>query len=156
MLSLPQRAQPADQQQELPLRGLALLGREAFRGLQHRHASGVARVVRSERLPVGPQRVRLGDDVQRPALIQQQVDVGERLQPGPEPRLGAAHALTDGADPPGPPGEHGDDPVRLTQVLSAQHDPVIPVQSHPVILPHPGDIAGRRARPVRADRPDRS
>src|SRR5690242_12774938 len=69
--------------------------------------------------------------------------MGERLQPGPEPGLGAAHPLADRSYFPVAPGEHRDDPVRLTQVLGAQHNPVIPViGAHVPIVPYASDIAG--------------
>src|SRR5205823_7528100 len=107
--------------------------------LQHRHAGGVAGVVPGQRLAVGPDDLRLRDDVQRTARVQHQVDMRERLQPGAEPRLGPADALGHGPDPPAGAAENGDDPVRLAQLLRPQHDAVIPVELHLAILPHGKD-----------------
>jgi len=75
--------------------------------------------------------------------VQHQVDVRERLEPGAEPGLGPAHPLGHGADPPAGTAEDGDDPVRLAQLLRPQHDPVIPVELHLLILPYAGDNPGR-------------
>src|SRR5689334_16327385 len=139
VLGVAKGAQPADQEQQLAQRGLLLHRGEPLGRLQHRHAGGVARVVPSQRLAVRPYDLCLRDDVQRAARVQHQVDVGERLQPGAEPRLGPADALGHGADPPAGAAEDGDDPVRLTQLLRPQHYPVVPVELHLPILPHGRD-----------------
>src|SRR5215471_9404077 len=68
--------------------------------------------------------------------------MGERLKAGAEPRLGAPHSLGDGADSPVLPAQQGDDAVRLAQILRPQHDPVIPVPLHLLILPHPAYHTG--------------
>ena len=60
--------------------------------------------------------------------------MGERLQPGAEPRLGPAHALGDRADPAGLAREHRDDAVCLAQLVGAQHDAVVTVDGHGPIL----------------------
>jgi hypothetical protein len=85
MNSLAERPQAADQQQELADEGLFLHRGEPLGGLQHGRAAGVARVVHGQRLAVRPDRLRLGDHVQRAAGVQQEIHVGERLQAGPEP-----------------------------------------------------------------------
>jgi hypothetical protein len=59
--------------------------------------------------------------------VQHQVDVRERLEPGPEPRFGPADALGHGPDPPAAAAKDGNDPICLAQLLRPQHDPVIPV-----------------------------
>src|SRR5215470_11133026 len=139
VLGVAEGAQPADQEQQLAQRGLLLHRGEPLGRLQHRHAGGVAGVVPGQRLAVGPDDLRLRDDVQRAACVQHQVDVRKRLQPGAEPRLGPADALGHGADPPAGSAEDGDDPVRLAQLLRPQHDPVVPVELHLPILPHSRD-----------------
>ena len=60
--------------------------------------------------------------------VELQVDVAERLEPGAELALGAPHALGHRADLAVPPGEHGDDPVGLAELLGAQDDALVPVQ----------------------------
>ena len=62
--------------------------------------------------------------------------MGERLKPGAEPRLRPADALGDRADPAGLAGQDGDDAVGLTQLVGAQHDAVVAVDAHSVILAH--------------------
>ena len=52
--------------------------------------------------------------------------------------LVSADALGHGADPPGT-AEDGYDPVRFAQLLRPQHDPVIPVELHLLILPYGRD-----------------
>ena len=47
-------------------------------------------VVAGQRLAVRPEGLGLGDHVQRPAGVQQQVDMGERLEPGAEPATWSA------------------------------------------------------------------
>ena len=66
--------------------------------------------------------------------VQLNVDVRERLQPGPELAAGAAHALGHRADQPVLAGEQGDDPVGLAELVLAQHHRSIPVQPHPPSL----------------------
>ena len=136
MLSFTQGAQPADEEQQLAQGGFLLHRGEALGRLQHGHARRVAGVVRYQRLAVGPDHLRLGDDVERASNVQHQVDVRERLEPGAEPGLGAADALGHGPDPPAAPAQDGNDPVRLAQLVGPQHNPVIPVKLHVSILPH--------------------
>jgi hypothetical protein len=139
VLSVTEGTQAANQEQQLAQGRLFLHGGETLGRLQHRHARRIAGVVRGQRLAVGPDHLGLRDHVQRAPGVQHQVDVGERLEPGPEPGLGPADALGHGADPPAP-GEDGNDPVRFSQLLRPQHDPVIPVELHLPILPYAGDI----------------
>jgi len=153
VLPVAERAQPADQEQQLAQRGLLLHRGEPLGRLQHGHARGVAGVVADQRRPVGPDDLGLRDDVQRTARVQHQVDVRERLQPGAEPRLGPPDALGHGPDPSAGAAEDGDDPVRLAQLLRPQHDPVIPVELHQLILPYsrdipPQDASGRAVPPA--------
>ena len=61
-------------------------------------------------------------------VVELQVDVAERLQPGAEPGLGPAHALGDRADPAVAPGQQRDDPVGLAELLHPEHDRLVPVQ----------------------------
>jgi hypothetical protein len=126
VLALAEGAQPADQEQQLAQRRFLLHRGESLGRLQHRHARRVPGVVGGQRLAVGPDHLRLGDHVERTPQVQHQVDVRERLEPGPEPGFGPADALGHGPDPAAA-AEDGNDPVRLTQLLGPQHDPVIPV-----------------------------
>ena len=65
----------------------------------------------------------LVDDVEiAPALPQQEVHVGQRLQPGPELRRGAAHTLGDRPDLAVVLGEEHHDAVGLAQAVGAQDD----------------------------------
>ena len=127
MLSLAQGTQPADQEQQLAQHRFLLDRGEPLGRFQHGHARRVPGVVAGQRLAVGPDHLRLSDHVERTAHVQHQVDVRERLKPGPEPRLGPADALGHGPDPSAAAAQDGNDPVRLAQLLRPQHDPVIPV-----------------------------
>src|SRR6478752_3558510 len=135
-------AQPADEQQVLLDRGLALVVGEPLGGLQHRGAGGVAGVVGDDAAAVGGDRLALG--AQRQAAADQlaaareelHVHVGEGLQTGPELRLGAAHPARHGTHPPVAAGQDRDDPVGLAQLLRAQHDAVVPEQAHGSIVAH--------------------
>jgi hypothetical protein len=42
-------------------------------------------------------------------------------------------------------GEQGDDPVRFTQLLGAQHDSLVAVQAHSPIVPDSGVNTGAHA-----------
>src|SRR3712207_4472597 len=97
-------------------------------GLEHRGAGGVGAVVADDLVSVGADRLGLADDVEVAAGVELQVDVAERLEPGAELALGAAHALGHGAHLAGAPGEHGDDPVGLAELLGAQHDALVAVE----------------------------
>jgi hypothetical protein len=127
VLCLAEGAQPADQEQQLAQRRFLLHRGEPLGRLQHRHARRVPGVVGGQRLAVGPDDLGLGDHVERTPHVQHQVDMRERLEPGPEPGFGPADALGHGPDPPAGTAEDGNDPVRLAQLLGPQHDPVIPV-----------------------------
>ena len=54
--------------------------------------------------------------------------MAERLQPGAEPRGGAADPSGHRAQPAVPAGEQGDDPVGLAELLHAQHHRVVAVE----------------------------
>ena len=126
VLPIAERAQPADQEQQLAQRRFLLDRGEPLGRFQHGHARRVPGVVAGQRLTVGPDHLRLSDHIERTPHVQHQVDVRERLEPGPEPGFGPADALAHGPDPPAA-AKDGDDPVRLAQLLRPQHDPVIPV-----------------------------
>jgi hypothetical protein len=100
-----QRPDRPDQQQVHPQRRLPLLGDQPVGGLQDRAARGVARVVADDADAERVDGLGLGDDVERAAGVALHVDVVERLQPGPPPRPGAAHALGHRADLAVPLGE---------------------------------------------------
>jgi hypothetical protein len=124
---LAEGAQPSDQEQQLAQRRFFLDRGEPLGRLQHGHARRVPGVVAGQRLAVGPDHLRLSDHVERTPRVQHQVDVRERLEPGPEPGLGPADALGHGPDPPAAAAKDRNDPIRLAQLLRPQHDPVIPV-----------------------------
>src|SRR3954453_10462620 len=123
-----QRPQRADDEQEQSQRRLLLLGREPVGGLEHRSPGGVGRIVGRDAGAVGADRLGLAHDVEVAAGVELQVDVAERLEPGAELALGAAHALGYRAHLAVPAGEDGDDPVGLTQLLGAEDDSLVPVQ----------------------------
>ena len=81
MRALGERAQAADEQQEQPHRGLALLGGEPLGGLEHRGAGGVAAVVGDDVAAERRDDLGLGDDVELAPGVEQAVDVAERLEP---------------------------------------------------------------------------
>ena len=62
--------------------------------------------------------------------MQLNIDVRERLQPGPELTSGAPHTLGHRAHQPVVAGEQGDDPVGLAELVLAQHHRSVPVQPH--------------------------
>jgi hypothetical protein len=127
VLSLAEGAQPADQEQQLAQRRFLLDRGEPLGRFQHGHARRVPGVVAGQRLAIGPDHLRLSNHIERTPHVQHQVDVRERLEPGPEPGLGAADALAHGPDPPAAAAKDGNNPIRLAQLLRPQHDPVIPV-----------------------------
>src|SRR5262249_61745441 len=75
---------------------------------------------------------------QLPPRVEKQIDVREGLEPRPEPGLSPADALRGCPDPAGLASEHGDDAVGFAQFLGAQHDAVVAVDAHRVILAHHG------------------
>ena len=92
------------------------------------------RGIRAEVLADEPERVEhldLVHDVEvAPPLPQQEVDVGERLEPGAELRGGAADALGDGAHLAVALGEEDDDAVGLAQAVGAQDDAPVAEEAH--------------------------
>src|SRR5262249_42335471 len=107
---------------------LVLLGHAVGR-LEH----GLARRDEVE-LRAGPHEggddLGLGHRVEVAALIQQQRDVGERLQPGPEPALRAAEALRHPTELSAALSEDGDDLVGLAELDRAKDDPLFLVEGH--------------------------
>src|SRR5690606_18054439 len=85
-------------------------------------------------LPVRADRLGLGDHVERAAGVELQVHMGERLQPRPEARGGAAHPLGHGPDLAGALGQDRDDAVGFAELLGAQHDALVTVEAHSPIL----------------------
>ena len=136
-----QRPEPPGQQQELLHGRLALGVGQPLGGLEHRSPCGVSAVVGGDRRAVATDRLGLGDDVERAAEVELDVDHHERLDPGAESRLGLANPFGHRPDPAVGPGEQGDDAVCLTQLLGAQHDRFVPVQAHASILPAGTDTA---------------
>ncbi|OEI70011.1 hypothetical protein Cus16_0632 [Curtobacterium sp. ER1/6] len=154
-----QRPERADEQQVLLEPGVRLA--QPVRGLDHRTRGRVRAVVRDDLRAVRPEALGLGDDVERPALVELGVDDHERLEARPELRGRPPHALRDGADLAVLPGEHRHDAVRLTELVGAQHDALVPVQRHVPSIPRAADSSGpypRRvaARPVPSSAPSRA
>jgi len=114
--------QTAGEEQEKLDGRLALGVGEPLGGLEHRRPRGVPAVVRRDRRAVRADRLDLGDDVERAALVELDVDEHERLDPGAEPGRRLPDALRDGPDQPAPPGQERDDPVGLAELLAAQDD----------------------------------
>ncbi len=119
-------------------RGTFLTG-QPLGGLQHGASARVAAVVADDVAGERVDGLYLGDDVEVPARVQLNVDVRERLQPGPELAAGAAHALGHGTDQTVLAGEQGHDPVGLAELVLAQHHRPISVQPHQHSLPSRGD-----------------
>ena len=67
--------------------------------------------------------------------MQLNVDVRERLKPGPELAAGAPHPLGHRTHQTVLTGEQRDDPVGLAEFVLAQHDRSVPVQPHRYSLP---------------------
>src|SRR5690606_8345566 len=74
------------------------------------------------------------DDVELPPLVEQQLDVAGRLEPGAEPALGLAHALGHGPDLAVVAGQQRDDAVGLAQLVRPEHDPLVVVERHGAFL----------------------
>ena len=73
----------------------------------------------------------LVDDVELAApLPEEQVDVGERLEPRAELRRGLAHALGHGAHLAVALGQEDDDAVGLAQAVAAQDDALVTKETH--------------------------
>ena len=77
----------------------------------------------------------------RGAGVQLHVDVAAGFEPGTVARGGAPHPLADRPDPAVPAGEQRDDPVRLAQLMDAQHHGFVTVERHPSIVPDRPDTA---------------
>ena len=111
----------ADQHGVEPGVGVALLG-HLVGDLQQGHAPGQPLEV----LPDGAEGVEhlhLVHDVElAPPLPQQEVHVGQRLEPGPEFRGGLAHPLGHGPHLAVALGQEDDDAVGLAEAVGAQHD----------------------------------
>ena len=140
------RPQRADRQPVQRGHRGAFLACQPFGGFQHGARAGVAAVVADD---VGGERVdglHLGDDVEVAAGMQLNVDVRERLQPGPELAAGAPHSLGHGADQPVLTGEQGDDPVGLAELVLAKHHRPIPVQAHRTSFSPCADKGGTQRR----------
>jgi hypothetical protein len=127
------RPQPALQQQEEPHRRLALLGDDVDH-LDHRPGDEHRVEVVAEGMERLDER-HLGDRVQVAPLVQQQVDVAERLEPAPEPALGAPDPLGHGAQLAVVGAEQDHDPVGLPERVAAQHDSLVTPETHRARLP---------------------
>ena len=114
--------------------GCLLLRGQPLGGLEHHRPGGVALVVVAQRPGERAERLGLGHGVQVPALGQHQVHVGEGLEPGAEPRGRAAYPLGDRAHTSVLAGQQRDDPVGLGQLVGAQHDRLVSVERHVLIL----------------------
>ena len=135
---LRQYAQASYEQQVLLYRRLHLLGDQSLGHLEHRRTGRIAGVVVGDGVPEGRQRLRLGDDLQGPAMGELHIDVHERLEARPELRLRPPHSLAHCTHPAGVAREEGDDPVGLTQLLGTQHDCLVAVQvTHCTIVSKP-------------------
>ena len=80
---------------------------------------------------VGVDHLHLVHDVEVAATLpQQDVHVGQGLQPGPELARGPPHPLGHGPDLAVPLGHEHDDAIRLAQPVGAQHHPDVPEEAH--------------------------
>ena len=124
-----QRAERAEQHLEQPRVRLALEP-ELVGDLQHRHGLGEPVEVFADRAEV-IEGLGLVDDVQLAApLVELELEVGGRLEPGAEAALGLADALRHRSHLPVVRGEDADDPVGLAELVGAEHDALCPVQAH--------------------------
>lgn len=89
------------------------------------------------------QTVHLRDDIEVAARIEMDVDVGERFEASTELGPGAAHPLGHRAHEPVVGGQQRDDPIGLAELVLAQHDSLITVEPHRVILSPINDRARR-------------
>src|SRR5215208_2970226 len=96
------------------------------------------------------QRLRLGHGVERPAVVGDEVDAGERFEAGSETGLRTPDALRDCRDQPSLSGVEIQDPVRLRVADRTQHDSLTPVDRHPRPPPsRPRSRSCRAAKPLR-------
>ena len=108
---------------------------ELVGGLEHRHGMGEPVEVLPDR-PEVVDRLGLIDDVQlAAALVELELQVGGRLEPGAEAALGLAHALGHRPHLAVVAGEHADDAVGLAELVGAEHDALVPVQAHRLTVP---------------------
>src|SRR5918998_421656 len=77
------------------------------------------------------QRLRLGHGIERPAVVGDEVDAGERFEAGSETGLRTPDALRDCREKPCLRGVEVQDPVRLRVADRTQHDPLTLVDRHP-------------------------
>ena len=128
-IDIGQGAQGADEHGVEPGVGVALLG-HVVGDLEQGHAAGQALEVFSDRTE-GTEHLDLVNDVEvAPALPEQEVDVGERLEAGAELRGGLAHALGHGAHLAVALGQEDDDAVGLAQSVGAQDDALVAKEAH--------------------------
>ncbi len=147
VLAAGQRPQCPDEEQVLLQAGVRLA--QTVGGLDHGAGRGVRAVVGHDLRAVRPEGLGLRDDVERAALVELGVDDHERLEAAAELRRRPPHALRDGTDLAVLAAEHGDDAVRLTELVGAEHDALVPVQRHAPSIPRRADTPlqapGRRA-----------
>ena len=72
----------------------------------------------------------LGDRVQVPAFIQDEIDMGEGLEATAEAALGAPHPLGDGAELAPVRAEQNDDAIGLAEGKGAKNDALIVMERH--------------------------
>ena len=126
---LGQGAQRADEHGVEPGVGVALLS-HLVGHLEEGHAAGQALEVLSHGTE-GAEHLDLVHDVEVAApLPEQEVDVGQGLEPGAELRRGLAHTLGHGAHLAVALGEEDDDAVGLAQAVGAQDDALVAEEAH--------------------------
>ena len=123
-----EHGEPAVEQQEQALAGLALLG-DRIDDLDHR-ARGEDTIEVVAQVGERVDDRHLGDGVEVRALVQHDVDVGERLEAPTEAALGLPHALRDGADLAVVGAEDHDDAMGLPERVAAQHDALVTPKCH--------------------------
>ena len=112
-------------------------------GLEHGDGLGEGAVALPQ-LPVGVDGLHLGDDVEVAALVELEVQVRGRFQPGSEAALGLADALGHGPDLAPPLGEERDDAVGLPQLHAAEDDAPVPIEPRHLISVTTGVSSTRR------------
>ncbi len=110
--------------------------RQAVHGLEQDEALRQAIEVVHER-PGRVDGLDLADDVQLPALVEQEGDVGQRLQPTAEAALRLPHALRHGPHLPVLGREQHDDAVGLTQLVRADDHRPIAIEAHRTVRSRP-------------------